>query len=228
MHPGRLLALFTAVLLSPALAAAQPGGRGPYGEPPGPPDQGFVLSGRIGYGFPGGDLAGPSEFQGSTRVSDTADGKVPFWLELGYRFTGHVWGTAYLELAPASVASTFCGGGDCTGSDVRAGLELQYHFLPYQQVDPWLGLGVGAEFLNDHDNVSGTSERFSGWEFPMLEGGLDFAVTRRFALGPYASLSYGQYTSHRVEQAGVATTTDIADQAWHNWFQVGVKATIKL
>jgi len=231
MHPGRLLALFTAALLSPCLAAAQPGERGPYGPPPGPADQGLVISGRVGYGVPNGELARPSEFQGvPAPVADTWDAKVPFWMELGYRFTGRLWGTAFLELAPASVTSGACGGGDCSGSDVRVGLELQYHFLPRQQLDPWLGLGFGAEFLNAtlHAAPNDLNQRYSGWEFPLVEGGLDFAVTPHFALGPYASLSWSQFTSYREEQAGVATTTDIGNPSWHGWFQVGVKGTIKL
>lgn len=222
--------LVAAALVAPAAASAQPRGRGPYAEPPGPADQGIVLSGRIGYGFPSGDLASPSEFQGvPQRVSDTWDAKVPFWLEVGYRFTGSVWGMAYLELAPADITSSACAGGDCSGSDVRVGLELQYHFLPRQQLDPWLGIGFGAEFLNSTlHGAPDLDQRYSGWEFPLLEGGLDFAVTRRFTLGPYASLSFGQFTSYREELGGTATTFDLHDQAWHSWFQIGAKGTFKL
>jgi len=228
---SRSLVLAAGILLLPALASAQ--GRRYDGRPYyGPADQGVVVSGRIGFGFPGGDIIRPEFFPPpliSWSMGDHIDSKIPIWLEVGYRFTPIVWGSLYLELAPVNLASTFCeNGADCDGSDVRFGLDVQFHMMPYQRVDPWFGVGIGAEYLTIRE-LAGTDERFSGWEFPLLEGGLDFAVTPRFDLGPYASLSFGRYNSYRASGGGSSTTTDIGgDDRTHEWFQIGLKATIKL
>lgn len=227
---SRSFALVAAVLLSPAMASAQ-APRGASRGPGGPADQGVVFSGRVGFGFPSGDFAGYGFANASTPLSDAVSSKIPIWLELGYRFTPMVWGTLFLELAPANVNSSACNPGfDCSASDVRFGLEVQLHLLPHQQLDPWLGLGFGAEFLNF--KVTGPAptleQRYSGWEFPLVEGGLDVAVSPRFAFGPYAALSFGQYTGYRETDAGLTQSTDIHDRARHSWFQLGVKATVKL
>ncbi len=232
MMPSRCrsLALAAGVLLLPTLASAQ--GRrhgGPYYDGPG--DQGLILGARIGYAIPGGDLASPNFANppGSLAMRDFVDSKIPIWLELGYRFTPIVWGTLYLELAPVNVKSAVCeGGASCDGSNVRFGLDVQFHPIPYQPIDPWLGIGIGAEWLTMKTLVDG-DERYSGWEFPLIEGGLDFSVNPRFALGPYAALSFARFNSYRLSSGGTSSTTDIGgDERTHEWFQIGVKATIKL
>jgi hypothetical protein len=227
---SRILALFAAALLAPAAASAQ--SRGPYAAPYGPADQGLVFSGRVGFGVPHGDFAGAGFANPVLALGDTVDFKIPIWLELGYRFSPTIWGTLFLELAPASVRSSACATSfDCSASDVRLGIEVQVHLRPRQQLDPWLGVGFGAEFLNVKKTGPAPTleQRYSGWEVPLLEGGLDVALAPRFSLGPYGSLSFGQYTGYRRTDAGVVTTSeDIGDQAWHGWFQIGVKATVKL
>jgi hypothetical protein len=230
---SRSLVLAAGVLLLPALASAQ--GRR-YGRPyDGPGDQGLILGARIGYAFPGGDLVAPG-FQPFSNIpaplsslGDSIDSKIPIWLEVGYRFTPIVWGTIYLDLSPLGVKSAACEqGAECDGSDVRFGLDVQFHFLPYQQMDPWFGIGIGAEFLKMTSLVDG-EERFSGWEFPLLEGGLDFNVSPRFALGPYAALSFARFNSYRATLSGQSSTVDVGGaERTHEWFQVGLKATIKL
>jgi hypothetical protein len=213
--------LLAAALLAPAAASAQ---ARYYRQS----DSGLVLAGRLGYGFPGGDLA--SNLQGLSAVSDTWSGKVPIWLELGYRFNGLVRAGLYLELAPTQINDSACPSGSCGGSDVRVGFDVQFHFMPHQQIDPWLGIGFGAEFLNFHESLPGPDyeERWSGWELPMIEGGLDIPLAPRFSLGPYAALSFAQFNKERVTDQGVTTTYDLPDRATHSWFQVGIKGTFSL
>ncbi len=223
------LALLLAVLAAPpATAIAQY-----YYPPPGPTETGINLSGRLGYGFPGGDIV--TDFP----TADAVDSKVPIWLELQLRFNRSLWGGLYLELAPAMVDSRYCVPGlSCSASDVRFGVDLQFHFAPYSGVDPWLGIGLGAEFLNatlDEEVSPGlfvqTDRSWSGLEFPLLEAGLDLAVTPRFTLGPFVALSISQFTGYSVQPAGDVTTSgsiSSADRAVHTWLQLGVKGTIKL
>jgi hypothetical protein len=215
--------LLVAALLAPAAASAQ---ARYYRQS----DSGLVLAGRLGYGFPNGDVA-TGEPDVPPRMSDTWSGKIPIWLELGYRFNGLVRAGLYLELAPTMVSDSACPADvSCSAADVRVGLDVQFHFMPHQQIDPWLGLGFGAEFLTYHQSLPGPDydERWSGWELPMIEGGLDMPLAPRFSLGPYMALSFSQFNRRRVTQDNVTTEFTPSGESTHSWFQVGIKGTFAL
>jgi hypothetical protein len=232
----RRIALLALALAAPALAAAQPRR---YGPPP-PADRGFVLSARLGYGMPGGEISDETAggFALDPPLDDFVDSKIPIWFEVGYRFDPRFVGGVFLEVAPASIESDFCFGTDCNGSNVRFGLDLQFHFGPHAAVDPWIGFGFAVEFLNAETGLDIDGDGFAdvvgdityaGWEFPLLEAGLDIPLTPRFSLGPYATISFAQYTSITTDLGGGAERRDpIDDQAFHSWFQLGVKGTLKL
>ena len=237
-----------AFLLVPAAALAQynPQYPPPSQYPPAPPqpppppfparralpEQGVTLGARVGFGFPTGDLAGA----GTGAVSDLVDGKVPIWLELGYRFNRHVRAHVYLELAPASVRNDVCfAGGGCYGNDIRLGADIQLHASPYGAIDPWIGIGGGGEWLNAHGVAVTTAsglipadQQWSGWEFPLLEGGLDIPVAPHFTVGPYAAVSFGQFTTYHESGFNYSFSQNISSRASHQWIQFGVKFTANL
>jgi hypothetical protein len=233
----RPLALALVITL-PALASAQYDPR----RPPPPRrsaavrDQGINLSARLGFGTPAGDIS--DDVVGGARVDpalhDLVRNKVPIWLELGYRFNPALWGGLYLELAPAWTDRDFClPGRDCSASNVRFGFDMQLHFSPRAQIDPWLGIGVGLEFLSveAYDPSINDISKFTwaGLELPLLEAGLDLAISPRATIGPYVAWSIGQYTRYGVESPGFADVSgSIHDHAIHTWFQIGVKGTLKL
>ncbi len=124
---GRLLLL--------ALLAAAPAVARAAGAPPAADDDGIVFGVRGGWGLPSGDIA-PGE-----RLKDLADSKLPLWLEVGYRFNGHVRAQVYFELAPMSLASPCPSGAACSAFDVRTGISLHLHPAPRSWLDPWLGFG---------------------------------------------------------------------------------------
>ncbi len=251
----RLFALSLA-LAAPALSLAQyppppppgygppPPGYRPYREPgrrAGPADQGINLSARLGYGVPSGDISNDVDAAGfriDPRLDDLISHKIPIWLELGYRFNPSVWGGLYLELAPASVESAFCPNGGCSANNVRFGLDLQFHLAPRQQVDPWVGIGVGYEVLNaesgldlDGDGIADVTgdSSYSGWELPLLEAGVDFAASPRASFGPYLSWSVARYTDTRVSAPGFPeVSSSIGSRATHGWIEIGIKGTLKL
>jgi hypothetical protein len=227
------------VLALPAVATAQ---YDPIRSPPGRRqsvvrDQGINLSARVGFGVPSGDISDDRDAAGNKidpALDDLVNYKIPIWLELGYRFNPSVWGGLYLELAPAKTDRSFCvSGRDCSSHDVRFGVDMQLHFAPYNNVDPWLGLGIGAEFLavKAFDPSINDVSKFTwaGLEFPLLEAGLDLALSPRATIGPYVAWSIGYYTRYGVESPGFAGISgSISDKAIHTWFQIGVKGTLKL
>ena len=233
------------VLALPALASAQ------Y-DPNRPPqprrqhagvrDQGINLSARLGFGVPSGDTSDDRDASGQKidpSLDDLVRHKVPIWLELGYRFNPAVWGGLYLELAPAKTDRDFCvAGRDCSSSDVRFGVDMQLHFAPYANIDPWLGVGLGMEFLavkaydssiSDALNPRVSKFTWAGLELPLLEAGLDLAVSPRATIGPYVAWSIAYYTRYGVESPGYPDLDgSLDDRAIHTWFQIGVKGTLKL
>jgi opacity protein-like surface antigen len=232
----RTIALLAALASIPALAQAQYYRRPPprygardYNRGPGP--QGPVFGLRLGVGFPAGRISDEDD----PHLSDLVDHQIPIWLEMGYRFTPFVWGTIQGEIAPTSVSNTYCGGANCDAMNYRIGADLQLHLGPDQPFDPWLGIGFGYEWLSAEAfavDAGGalvpTDFTYSGWQLPLIEAGLDFALSPNVSLGPYVSWALGRYRNRDSTQEGLTVSEHIVDQAYHSWFQIGVKGTFKL
>jgi hypothetical protein len=203
---------------------------------------GFELGGRLGYGIPLGKTDDNSD------LSDAISGMIPLQLDLGYRVSPAFSIGGYVMYGIGFVGdeiSNNCDNADdvpgvnasCSARDVRLGVQAQFHFLPKKKLDPWLGVGLGYEWLTIGEDISGGGREadFSatgkGFEFINLQGGLDFKVTPGLALGPFLSFSIGQYGSTSTSCsgngcAGVATESgDIDDKAAHQWLLLGVKGT---
>jgi hypothetical protein len=236
-----------AVLLLPGLAAAQlyppPPPPGPPPPPPPPPhhraegpaDTGLTLGLRAGWGTPSGDVS----HEGDPRLDDLVDSKVPIWFDLGFRFSPAVWGGLYVEYAPVSVASAFCDPArSCGGSSVRFGIDLQLHLAPRRPLDPWVGIGFGAEFLSADTLLDTTGDgrpdvlgnvSYGGVEAPLLEAGLDIALSPRFSVGPWASWSFAWFTSRDTEVPGFGGFSEpIHGSTYHGWLELGLKVSFKL
>ncbi len=218
MRARRLLLL--ALLAAPAAARAT-GGRSA------PDEDGILVGVRGGWALPAGEIT-PGE-----SLKDLADAKLPLWLEVGYRFNGHVRAELYFELAPMSLANACPSGAACSAFDVRSGVALQLHPAPRSWLDPWIGLGFGVEYLQATTPVDGGG--LSAWELSWyglevpVEAGLDLAVSDVFTLGPYASVSVSQFTSASARPPGGPTASGAIDRrATHGWGQAGLKMTLKL
>ncbi|HEX9050952.1 MAG TPA: hypothetical protein VF841_10505 [Anaeromyxobacter sp.] len=214
-------------LLLLALLAALPAAARAAGPSRGPDDDGILFGVRGGWALPSGDIA-PGE-----PLDGLADAKLPLWLELGYRFSGHVRAEIYFELAPMTLASPCPSGAACSAFDVRSGLALQLHPAPRSWLDPWVGFGLGVEYLQATTPIAGGGVAawqlsWYGVEVP-VEVGLDLAISDVFTLGPYATVSFAQFTSASARPPGGATASGAIDRrATHGWGQAGLKMTLKL
>ena len=184
---------------------------------------GFLLGARAAYGFPLGDAGTVNDVDDS--FDDLVDNAFPLWLELNYRLGPSLELGAYGQYA-------FTSGGDRfdDGADIRAGLQLNYIFSPGAQLSPWLGIGGGYEWLTgDRDVIDVGNIRASrdatieGWDF-MVQGGADFHLGDRLTLGPFAAVTFGQFGELDIDGLG-SDETNIDDKAWHEWVQLGVRAT---
>jgi len=197
--------------LSPVAATAAPTG----------PEVGF----RVAYAVPLGDIVGDGA-GGSTKISDLFSGGLPIQVDLGYRFTpgfyGGIFGS-YGFLFPTNCDPT----ASCSGHNFRLGLDVQLHAAPDASVDPWLGLGVGYEWLVLSVSGGGQTQdaTLRGFEFGNVQVGVDFAASPGFHFGPFASFSLARYTDGST--AGVFGTAagSISDPKFHGWLQFGLRAT---
>jgi hypothetical protein len=182
-----------------------------------------------GVGLPYGDVAA-----GGPAVEDLVERKVPLGIELGYRFNRRFWGQLFFELAPATASSALCAEGvECSASDFRTGLALLFRIAPQAWLDPWIGVGVAIEVLNaEGQNVAAGAPYEWSWfglELPFAAAGIDFAVSDRVGIGPWASATVARFTSDSARPSGGETVSgSIPDRARHGWISAGVKATLRL
>jgi hypothetical protein len=203
---------------------------------------GFELGARVGYGIPLG------ETDDGYDLSDGIAGMIPLQLDVGYRVTSALSLGGYLMYGfgfAGDDISRSCDEVDdfpgvsasCYTHDVRLGIQALYHFSPKKNLDPWLGVGLGYEWLTLGFELSGGGEEVDmsvtgkGFEFINLQGGLDFTLTPGFALGPFLSFSVGQYSSSSSSCSGSlcegsdSGDGDIDDKALHHWLLLGIRGT---
>lgn len=187
-----------------------------------PPDAGgkIKLGLRLGYGLPMGDASKDN------KLSDGISGMIPIWLDLGYMVTPNIMVGLYAQYGIVMVKD--CpSGASCSGSDIRVGLQGQYHLSPGESLNPWFGLGVGYEMASSKVEAGGAEATadYSGLEFANLQAGADFKVGESMAVGPFLSFSIGQYSKAKLDSPVAKFDGDIEDKAMHQWLTLGVKGT---
>jgi hypothetical protein len=191
----------------------------------------FALDLKVGYALPSGKVAAPSvsatDPQGA--LSNWVSGAVPIEGAARYRFTPRLSAGVYFQYAPTFVSDYVClSSFSCSGSNVRVGAEAVYGFLPDAFLNPWVSVGTGWEWLNQKVSAGAATvnRSVSGWEWFNVQTGLDFNLSKTFAVGPYIGFFGGQYSSGTVE--GVSTTIPSSNRTFHGWWQLGAKGTVNL
>lgn len=209
--------------------------------------EGFELGARLGYGIPMGKLADDGA---DSDLSNYISGMVPLQLDVGYRVIPNLMVGGYFmygfgitgdSLDKSCDAAKALGvDASCSAHDLRLGLQAQYHFMPEGDVDPWLGAGLGYEWLSFGVDVSsgGVSQKNTitgrGFEFINLQGGVDFPLAPNFGLGPFLSFSVGQYSKASTDCSGTGCdptdsgSQDIDNKAMHEWLTIGARGTFVL
>jgi hypothetical protein len=122
-------------------------------------------------------------------------------------------------------------GADCSASDLRFGVQGQYHLSPVETLDPWFGLGIGYESASMTAKAGGQEAKtsYSGLEFLNLQAGLDYKLSPAFGVGPFLSFSLGQYSSYDVTVPGMGKLSgSIPEKAMHEWLTIGVRGAFTL
>ena len=239
--PALLVALFGVALADRAGATDEAAAASPRAS-------NVHLALRTGFGVPLGTYAEQRSLAGfrETDVNALGDdtyGAVPLWLDAGYRLTPELMLGAYfvygLVLPKTAASGDPLGGGcpegfDCFASGVRLGLQAQYRFLLGPAFQPWLGIGVGYEWVSSRLEGQAfgipldASTSYSGPDLLHLQGGVDFRLGRVFGLGPFLSVSAMEYTSCSLELSADSSTCELNDKGWHGWLVFGVRGSAEL
>ncbi len=182
----------------------------------------FVLGLRtLGVAFPMGNTASGS------KLGDLTSALIPLWLEVGYMVTPNVMLGAYAQYAIAGGGANWVG----SGSDIRLGVQGQYHPNARGTVDPWVGLGIGYEILKMNADLLGytASMTLKGPEFANLQACVDFNVWSTLRIGPFASFSIDEYTTGSASMPGAGSQSgSIDNKSLHEWFMIGGHASLRL
>lgn len=204
-------------------------------------DRGLSLGLRAGYGGPFGRFGSLGKSEGG-EVGDSVANVIPLQLDAGYFFNSHLSLGAFFQYGVGLLSEDCPDGGSCSARQLRFGVNVAYHFQPTETLEPWVGLGVGYEVLdmNVSTGEGGLSARVGtavrGLEFASLQGGLDYRVSRTFSVGPFVTLTAGQYSvvTSRIEAdedspffEDVEATEDIERKALHAWLQGGVRMQVR-
>jgi hypothetical protein len=173
-------------------------------------------------------------------MTNSFNGQLPLWLDAGYRISPELYVGGFLQFAvifPVNNTTTGCGqmGVSCGGNDINAGIDVHYHFMPKTSFDPWVGVGVGYEWLNYSASQGSQSAgtQLTGWQFVNFQLGGDYKIAPNVGIGPFVMLSLGQYDSYSfsgaaqaaLQQVGAPTSGDFTNKAMHEWLTFGVRGT---
>lgn len=187
---------------------------------------GVEIALRVGYGLP---TSGSLDL-GVSRGDGMIKGVMPVQLDVGYSIVPGMMTGAYLQVAPGLVDCSFsaCGG----AYDVRVGVQAHVHFYPARKADPWVGAGLGYEWLhssyswqeslsNSGPGPSGSSaQTLNGFEFN-FQAGLDFRMQSGAALGPVVTYALGKFSSCASACVGSSPPT-------HTWLMLGLRMSFIL
>ncbi len=199
-----------------------------------PAEAEVALDLKVGYAIPTGNAAasgGVDVYAGA--MNKLWSGAIPLEVAGRYRFSPNLSAGVTFQYDPAFVATWSCSAGlSCSGYDMRVGVEAVYGFLPAGFLNPWLSVGTGWEWTHLYvtDNVLANSITFSGWEYFNVQAGLDFNLSKTFAIGPYLGYFGGSYTSVSGDLSGSSVNGSIPSEfrSFHGWVQVGAKGTVNL
>jgi outer membrane autotransporter protein len=185
---------------------------------------------RLGWASAFGDAAKDTSMKDFTITS-----QLPLQLELSARLRPALAAGVYASYGFGSAKDTamfgFCGvaGVKCSGHAVRAGVQGRWSFTSVQPLVPWVGAGLGWEWATvEGKEPSGTSHLSANGLDLSLQGGGDYRVTPRLALGPYVQLAIGRYGSGDAQVSGATSSGGIANKAFHGWFGLGVAGRFDL
>jgi hypothetical protein len=206
-------------------------------------NRGFQFGARVGYSYGSGIV-----FSGFT-VGDGSRGAMPLTVDLGWRILPQLYVGARGHYAPVFTRTNSVDcfeGWTCASQEYQMGLEVDYHPIPRNRFDPYVGLGGGYEILHTKNSgpalvptpggfVPATVELSAidrGFNFFTVTFGFDGRIDPAVGVGLYAEFSLNEYNIHTGTQTASVGGTQVAsaplpdvNHGLHEIYSVGVRGT---
>lgn len=212
-----------AVLLAGALV---PAARAEDPDPGAPePVVAFTAAARISAAFPMGSvLTDPAT--GPLLISELVALSIPLQVDVGITLHRRWFVGAYVQYAWSFMQVGQCEVGEsCSVTGLRVGLQATYAFRDHG--GPWAGLGTGWEWMFTSISSATFTRKVdvSGWEFGNVQAGWDVEVSPGWKVGPWFSVSVGEFSRATLSGGGTIIEQTISNTAVHGWLQFGLKGT---
>ncbi len=174
------------------------------------PNNAFELTLGGGYAQGWGGIG-----SGQRDLTDLTSGGGELQLGLGWRidprFMVGVYGTGgyYATRTATSGANIWT---------ATAGVQGNYHFMPMNEWDPWIGLSSGWRGMWIHD--IGT-DSWHGLDVAKLTAGVDYRVSSQFAISPYASAGLTTFLTQKF--AGQSEFSNVHSPDVNVWLAAGIQ-----
>jgi len=174
----------------------------------------FFVGARLGYSIPWGDAVKDSP------MKDGIKAEIPIQIDAGLKLGKALAVGVYGSYAIGMLASDITDGCDaasidCSANEIRFGVQANLHAANTPNSEFWGGVAVGYAKLTQ--KIDTFEAGITGFE-AALQGGLDYLASPSFRIGPYASLSAGQYSKYTGDLDG-----DVADKAIHGFITIGLR-----
>lgn len=177
----------------------------------------IFIGARLGYGFPWGEMWDGAD------VKDFARAQVPIQLDLGLKLGKALALGAYASYGFVMLDEDVDDANpDASVATLRFGVQANLHAANSETTEFWGGVSLGYTQLKATD-LSGLIDEasYTGFEGG-LQGGFDFLLSPSARIGPFASLTVGQFSKYDYGTTD-GDIEDWTDTAMHGWFQVGIR-----
>jgi hypothetical protein len=131
-------------------------------------------------------------------MDELADPGMALQLGVGYRYDPNLMFGGYVE---GSIYRADEGGfSDGRNFGAAAGVQVQYHFLPFERFDPWIGAGMGWRGYWMVDDDAGTST-LQGADLLRAQFGVDCHITPKFNLSPTVGATFTTFVGRHGLQS---------------------------
>ena len=166
------------------------------------PNRALEISGATGYGQGFGNVA-----QGRTAgLNDLSRGSLTSQLAVGYRLNPQLLIGGYGEFGRYARGDS--APRDSSVFSAAAGAQAQYHFMPFNRIDPWVGLGAGWRGYWVAQDDAGTHS-MHGIDIVRAQVGVAYRVNSQLSISPVIGATMTMFLSEqRSDQTELHSVSD--------------------
>ncbi|WP_426751519.1 hypothetical protein [Myxococcus sp. Y35] len=213
-RPAVRALVLLSLLVSWPTFAEEPEGRG-SGFP-----SWLALSVRGGYLMPGGRMDGATE---PLYLYEVYKGLFAAIVEPTFRLGAHVELGPWAQFSYAQMRIRCAAGRVCPGSNLRFGLQGNYHWNPSGPIDLWSGVALGYDTTSFE--IPGAEVTYSGPDVS-LQAGFDKNFGGNFWAGLFVMGTGGEYDTLKVNMTGGSGRESLRERAFHVWIGFGFRVRV--